>query len=420
MRPQRSLTFVAAALAILFTLRLGLSVHAAPAHDSQARYYQDGRNLVHEIAGTVPADAKRLRIDTQVGSVRLARADGRLLTYRVRVRATGPDMVEARRRLDEMVVSASREGDTVAFVGAVPRPDDPPRGLGAEFDLSIPDELEEVTVVTGAGDIRALGIPGRVTLKTRAGTIVAHDLHGALQAETRAGNIEAAGLGEGARLLSAGGDVIVGDAAGDLVIRTSGGDVRVGRAGGKVEADTGGGGIAIERALGDVKVSSNGGDIEVGEGGGAVAVATGGGGIRVGSARRGVRCETNAGSIVLDGIEGPIRALTSAGSIRALLQGRLPGDSDLQTWHGDLLVSLPESLPVTIQALVDNPVGQAIQSEFPLTIVRDTQSAGRPLEIGETRIGGGGPVLKLRTMGGRIVIQKVHVSDNDATTEEKR
>jgi hypothetical protein len=435
MRPQRSVTLPAAALAILFALDLGLSVNAAPAPDSQARYYQEGRNLVHEIAGTVPAGAKRLKVDTQVGSVRLLRADGRLLTYRVRVRAAGPDMVEARRRLDQMVVSASREGDTVAFVGAVPKPDDPPRGLGAEFELSIPDDLDEVAVVTGAGDIRALGIPGRVTLKTRAGTIVAHDVEGALQAETRAGNIDAAGLGATARLLSAGGDVIVRDAVGDLVIRTSGGDVRVGRAGGSVEADTGGGGVTIEQSSGDVKVSSNGGDIEVGESGGAVAVATGGGGIRVGSAKRGVRCETNAGPITLDGIQGSIRALTSAGSIRALLQGRLPGDSDLQTWHGDVLVSLPESLPVTIQALVDNPVGQAIQSEFPLTIVRDTQSAGRPLETGEIRIGGGGPVLKLRTLGGRIVIRKVRLKEsgnpketgdskdggaNDATTEERR
>jgi hypothetical protein len=413
-------------LAILFTLRPGLSVNAAPPRDTEARYYQEGRNLVHEIAGTVPAGARRLEVDTQTGSVRLVRAAGPLLTYRVRVRAVGPDMVEARRRLDAMVVSASREGDTVAFVGAVPKPDDPPRGLGAEFELSVPGDLDELAVVTGAGDIRADGVPGRVTLQTRAGTILVHDLGGALQAETRAGNIDAQGLGETARLVSAGGDVIVKDARGDLVLRTSGGDVRVGRAGGKVDADTGGGSVAIERASGDVRVRTNGGDIDVGEAGGEVAVATGGGGIKVGSATGGVRCETTAGSIVLGGIQGPIRALTSAGSIKALLQGSLPGDSDLQTWHGDVMVSLPETLPVTIQALVDNPVGQAIQSEFPLTMVRDVESAGRPLEVGETRIGGGGPLLKLRTLGGRIMIMKLRLKGaqdggkNQATTEESR
>jgi hypothetical protein len=417
------MTVLAAALTILFPLRLGLSVNAAPAREAQARYYEDGRNLVHEIAGAVPADARRLKVDTQIGSVRLVRADGPLLTYRVRVRAAGPDMVAARRRVDEMLVSASREGNTVAFVGAVPKPDDPPRGLGAEFELSIPQDLEDVLVVTGAGDIRADGAPGRVTLKTRAGAIVVHDVRGPLQAETRAGNIDAQGLKESAHLVSAGGDVIVKDAAGDLVIRTSGGDVRVTRAGGKVEADTGGGSVSIGRASGDVRVRSNGGDIDVGEAGGEVAVATGGGGIKVGSAIRGVRCETTAGPIVLGGIQGPIRALTSAGSIKALLQGRLPGDSDLQTWHGDVFVQLPETLPVTIQALVDNPVGQAIQSEFPLTIVRDEESAGRPLEVGETRIGGGGPLLKLRTLGGRIVIQKVRLKNggkSQATTEESQ
>jgi hypothetical protein len=90
------------------------------------------------------------------------------------------------------------------------------------------------------------------------------------------------------------------------------------------------------------------------------------------------------------------------------------------------MVSLPETLPVTIQALVDNPVGQAIQSEFPLTMVRDVESAGRPLEVGETRIGGGGPLLKLRTLGGRIMIMKLRLKGaqdggkNQATTEESR
>jgi hypothetical protein len=200
---------------------------------------------------------------------------------------------------------------------------------------------------------------------------------------------------------------VVGPGEGDLFVRTSGGDVRIGRIGGKVEAETGGGSVAIERAGAGVRVASNGGDIDIGDAGGEVAASTGGGGIRVGRAVGGVRCETGAGSIDLSGVSGPMRALTSAGSIRALLAGRLPGDSDLQTWHGDVIVAIPDSMAVTVRALVDNPVGRAIESEYPLTVMREVETTGRPLEMGETLIGGGGPVLKLRTLGGRIVIKRL-------------
>jgi hypothetical protein len=405
--PNRRMTAIAGILAALFTARLALSVTAAPLRDPRIAYYQEGRNMVHEITGTIPAEAARLKVDTQLGAVRIVKRPGGDIAYRVRVRAAGPDMDEARRRLDRMVVGASREGDLLSFVGALPKPEADSRGLNADFDLEIPDTLSEVAVTTGAGDIRCLGASGKVTLMSRAGAIVARDPAGPLQAETRAGTITVSGMKRGARLITAGGDVVVGPGDGDLFVRTSGGDVRIGAIGGKVEAETGGGSVAIERAAGGVRVASNGGDIQVGEAGGEVAASTGGGGIRVGRAVGGVRCETGAGSIVLDGVNGPLRALTSAGSIRALLDGRLPGDSDLQTWHGDVIVAISDAIPLTVRAVVDNPVGRAIESEFPLTVLREAETTGRPLEIGETRIGGGGAILKLRTLGGRIVIRKI-------------
>lgn len=405
---SRLMTALAGILVALFTVRLSLSVTAAPApvRDPQVSYYQEGRNMVHEITGSIPAEAARLKVDTQLGAVRVVKRPGGEIAYRVRVRALGPDMAEARRRLDRMVVGASREGDLLSFVGALPKPEADSRGLRADFDLEIPESFSEVTVTTGAGDIRAEGAPGKVTLLSRAGAIMASDLPGPLQAETRAGNIMITGCARGARLITAGGDVSVDKGEGDLFVRTSGGDVRIGRVGGRIEAETGGGSVAIESAAGGVRVASNGGDIEIGDAGGEVAASTGGGGIRVGKSVGGVRCETGAGSIVLSGVNGPMRALTSAGSIRALVAGALPGDSDLQTWHGDVIVAIPDMLPITVQALVDNPVGRAIESEFPLTVLREAETTGRPLEMGEMRIGGGGPLLKLRTLGGRIVIQK--------------
>jgi hypothetical protein len=388
---------------------------AAPARPQETRYYVEGRYLVHEITGSVPAEAARVRVDTHLGAVRLTPALGRDLGYRILIRASGPDNAETRRRLARMVVGASRAGDLLQFTGALPDVPDASRGLGAEFELAIPPSVRGVDVGTGAGDIEADGIPGAVTLITRGGTIVTRDLAGPLSAETRGGRIEVGVVRDAARLVSAGGDVVVGATGGALTVRTSGGDVRIGQAGGDVRVETGGGSVSIDKAGAGVRVATSGGDIEVGEAKGEVSVATAGGGIRVGDAGAGVRCETAAGPIVLDGVGGAVRAISSAGNIRALVGPHgVAGDTDIQTWRGDVTLSLPEGLPVTVRALVDNPVGQPIQSDFPISITHEMEGAGRPMVIGEARVGGGGPVLKLRTLNGRILILKVK---NDTTQQ---
>jgi hypothetical protein len=434
-----TVTALVAGLAALFVARLGLSVTVAsapptdpaaapaapaaapvpapraglPAPDaaqpdsSGTRYRTEGRTLVREISGTVPAGPARILLDTHLGSVRLRQASGAAIGYRVTIRANGADAAETRRLVDRMVVSASRLGDLLQFTGALPDPAGPRRGLAAEFDLAVPASVRAVDVSTGAGDIDAAGLPATLGLLTQGGVITAGDLGGPLRAETRGGRIDVGAVRAAARLVTSGGDVTVGTVDGDLLVRTAGGDVRITSAGREVRVESGGGSVHVERSGGAVRVATGGGDIDVGDSRGEVVAATAGGGIRVGRAAGGVRCETSAGPIVLDGVGGPVRAVSSAGSIRAILGGdTLAGDSDMQTWQGDVVVSLPEHLPVTVRALVDNPVGQPIHSDFPVTILHDLGEAGRPLEIGEITVGGGGPVLKLRTLNGRIMVMK--------------
>jgi hypothetical protein len=404
---QRFATAVAAALVALLTARLVLSVTIEPsrAEAGERRAAAPDHRASREITGSVPAGATRLRLDTALGQVRLRPAPGRETVYRVVLRATGSDEADAGRRLDTMVVSATREGDLLHFTGTIPPAPQAARGLGAEFDIQVPPSIRLIEVVTGGGDIDATGTPGRLSLRTRGGTITGSDLAGPIEAETHGGRIQMDGLGGTARLRSAGGGVVVEEVGGDLVVRTSGGDVRVARAGSGVQVESGGGNVRIERAGGVVRVATGGGNIDVGTAAGQVSAATAGGAIHVGQAA-GVRCETAAGPIVLGSIAGPIRAISSAGNIRALLgKEALSGDSDIQTWHGDVFVALPEDLAVTIRALVDNPVGKAIHSDFPLAIQRELEGLGRPLETGEAKLMGGGPLLRLRTLGGRIVIQ---------------
>ncbi|HUD71553.1 MAG TPA: hypothetical protein VMQ62_06285 [Dongiaceae bacterium] len=432
-RPQRRGAFagttLAAGFGLLLVARLAASVTVAqdrprPMEDRAAR---PGLPVVHEISGSVPAGPQRLRIDTAIGSVRLRPAGGDDTVYKVRLRSIGAaDAAEARRRIDRMTVSASRSGDLLHFTGSLPPDPDAARGLTAEFDIEVPAAVRVVEVATGAGDIDATGLHGRLVLTTLAGAITGGDLGGPIEAETHAGRIAIGAVGADARLTSAGGDVLLDDARGAVIVRTSGGDVRIGRAGTLTRVDSGGGNVRIEQAGGVVRVATGGGDIDVRNALGEVSAATAGGGIRVGNAP-GVRCETAAGPIVLGSVDGPIRAISSAGNINALFDAAsLKADSDIQTWRGDVVVAIPEDLAVTVRALVDNPVGRSIQSDYPLNIQRDLETAGRPLEMGEARLLGGGPLLKLRTLGGRIVIRKVSkttaavvdaAADNQAGTE---
>jgi DUF4097 and DUF4098 domain-containing protein YvlB len=388
-----------------------LLIGVGPLPAQEDRYYREGRYLVHEIAGSIPSGAPRVRVETDVGSV-IARASAAPeVRYRIKVRAAAGEEAAARRLLDEMLISAGKSGEAIVFRGQAGRLA-ANRDLSAEFRLDLPAGTKEVEVITGAGSVEARGLGGAATLATRGGSISADRIGGALRAETRAGNIEVGEILAAARLVTAGGTVRLGAAGGEIFVRSSGGDVIIGRAGGQVRAETGGGNVSVESASGDVFVQTRGGNIHLGQIAGEVAAATGGGSIRVAGAGGGVSCETAAGPIVLRGVDGPVRALTSAGSIRAdfLPSNKTFFDSDLQTWQGDVVVSLPESLRVTIRAAVDNSLGQRIKSDFPLKISREAEDTGRPVESAEGTIGGGGSVLRIRTLGGSISIVKSHLN----------
>jgi DUF4097 and DUF4098 domain-containing protein YvlB len=346
-------------------------------------------------------------VETDLGSVVVEPGAASEVRFRIRARVEETDDERARDLLDDVALSATRRGDVLVFKGEAAGPGLAPR-LAVEFHLVVPARATALEVTTGAGDVVVRGVRGSATLATRAGRIVADRIGGALRAETRGGHIEVGEARAGARLVSGGGSVRVGSAGGDLVAQTSGGDVVIGRADGQIRAETGGGDVTVESAAGDLIAQTRGGNIALGRVTGEVTAATGGGSIRVRGAGGGVRCETAAGPIVLQGIGGPIRALTSAGSIRAewLPASRAFFDSDLQTWNGDITVAIPETLPLTIRAAVENSIGRRIRSDFPLRIEREAEDTGRPVEIAEGDLAGGGSVLRIRTFGGTIAILK--------------
>ncbi|MGH9748920.1 MAG: DUF4097 family beta strand repeat-containing protein [Candidatus Polarisedimenticolia bacterium] len=394
------------AMAVLTAAGAAALLDVPPAAAQESRTAREGRALVRTITGSVPGGVRDVRVETGIGSVVAERGASPEVRYRIRVRATVEDEAGAQRLLDELALSATRNGDLLVFKGEAERAGAPGRGLSAEFFLVLPAATRSLEVVTGAGDIEIRGVPGRLTLSSRGGRIAADRAAGPIRAETRGGNIEIGAALADARLTTGGGRIRLGEAGGEVVVQTSGGDVSIGRSAGPVRAESGGGSVSVGAAGGDVFVQTGGGDILLGPVAGQVTAASGGGGIRVHGATGGVRCETAAGPIVLRSIGGPIRAVTSSGDIRAefLPAARLLLDSDLQTWSGDVTVALPGILPLTLRAVAENSTGRRIVSDFPLRFFREAEDAGRPVETAEGEIAGGGSVVRVRTLDGRIVI----------------
>src|SRR5262245_63559137 len=102
---------------LLTGLLLSCACVLPPLWAQETRYFQEGRFLVHEIVGFVGEPVRRVRVETDLGSVS-ARASTRPETrYRITVRTRGVDDAATRRLLDDMQVSARIEGGALLFRG---------------------------------------------------------------------------------------------------------------------------------------------------------------------------------------------------------------------------------------------------------------------------------------------------------------
>jgi len=332
--------------------------------------------------------------------------------------------------LSQYSLAAKSSPSGVQIIGALPPQSAHGRASEAQFwvrfDVTIPHNYS-VEVSTGAGDIETVDIGGTASLITQGGNI-------------RAGRIGATGLPARtmgrpvARLETEGGHITVQDVAGDLIANTGGGHINAGNISGdatlhsggghihaesiagRADLDTKGGNITVRQAGSTVSVHTGGGQIDFGEVRGAVRAQTGGGGIRVMYVAGPLEVETSAGSICLTRVGGSVRAQTAGGTITAWISPdspsqsapvRLAGASQLSSGAGDIVVFLPRNLAATIDATVEHGGENYILVDPSLLL--NIQSAGIP--GGPVRatgvLNGGGALLRLRTVVGKIHLQYV-------------
>ena len=156
--------------------------------------------------------------------------------------------------------------------------------------------------------------------------------------------------------------------------------------------------ISAVDITGDVNAQTNGGALDFQNIVGAVNGKAFGGNITLRGCSGEANVKTAGGSIVVENNRSTF-ARATGGSIRCQLQKAATSPNsllDLETVGGDINVSIPPDIAATVEAKV---LGGTVTTELPVS----TEMAGpvRPNQLQGT-LNGGGPLLKLRSVGGSI------------------
>lgn len=361
----------------------------------------DGGNWVYADEGSACSRPVRIQVEADVRlSAETGRASG--LTYSWTWHGPASSREEAQRRLRPPAVKAVQRGEWCVLTAFVPGGGEP----AGELRVTLPAGAREYRLETRSGTLRARGLAGEILASTGAGNVELEGLSGNVSARTGGGAISAGRVEGSLRCLSAGGNIKVDRVAREAVLESAGGEIWVGSAGGRLRLSTAGN-IHVGNAGADVFAFTRGGIIEVTRAAGMVSAENGGGGIQIGAAH-GVRCESARGTISLSGVSGSVRANTAYGHVFVALDaGRPLENSILSTGRGDITVSLPSNLAVTVKALNETArwAGQVVSDFSEIQARSQDVGAGQPV-VAFGSLNGDGPVLMLSTSNGSIYLKR--------------
>lgn len=387
------------------------------------------------------ADLGNLRIQT------LAPEAPPVVRYTVHIETDLP--APAGQKLLELYSLTTRETtDTIYLTGVLPninalggsrRSNNRNAQFYVQFVVLVPDTFS-LDLFTGGGDIETPDIGGRVSLVTQGGNITAgrvgmtgpttaHGERSGAKIETQGGHITLSDIAGDVDAYTAGGHILAGNIAGNAKLHTGGGHIRVARIKGTASLDTDGGNIAIGEAGSYVAVRTSGGQIDLGEVHGSVRAETGGGGIRVISVAGPMEVASSGGSICLTRVANQVHAETGEGTITAWISPeqskrthlvRLPGPSQLASHTGDILVFLPRNIAMTIDATVETGGPGRIEADPALPLNIQSQPNG-PVHV-VASLNGGGTMLRLHTLGGKIQLRYLdeHAALRQSLQEEEK
>jgi len=167
----------------------------------------------------------------------------------------------------------------------------------------------------------------------------------------------------------------------------------------RLRISTGNGALDIDRAGADVSATTGNGDVNVGETQGRVDVTTGNGDVHVDGANGPVTATTGNGRIFVQTSRGAVDANTGNGDVDVRIKAMpIDGDMRFNSGSGTIRVSLPSDYSGRIDASTGNG---SLSSDFEISVL------GR-LDAQHLRgtIGQGGPLIRMSTGNGAIVLRK--------------
>jgi len=279
-----------------------------------------------------------------------------------------------------------------------------------ERTLSV-DEPVTLDVVTGSGsiDIRQ-GPPGEVRIHGRI-SVGRSFLRDEAEAEALVDRIEAdppiavsgsrIDVGriddeELRRSVSISYDIVV-PAETSATSRTGSGSQTLTGLSGSVSAATGSGDVNVDGIGGEVTLRTGSGSIVARGIDAPFTARTGSGSIRLSDSRAtGVDVATGSGSIELAGVEGELSARAGSGDITA--EGTPTGPWHVQSGSGSIAVRLPPGAEFDVDAHTGSG---RISVEQQISVSGEQRRNSL-----SGRVGGGGPMLSLRTGSGSVRIEE--------------
>jgi hypothetical protein len=400
-------------------LAISILISSPVAADGLQKAKTEGQNhagprVSAELTGSLAArDGQRLHLVTDLGNIIIRTQNSGKIDYKVHLEADATQK-DAKQLLKNFIVTTNPTAEGVYFRGQSLGRHASGR-LWVTVEVNVPRNFN-LDVSTGGGNIEAEDIIGTATLGTSGGNIVMANVGGAARLSTDGGHITVKNVAGALAASTGGGHITTGTIAGNAILHTDGGHIRVASVEGVAHVSTGGGNVSVEHSGSQLVAETNGGQIDVGETAGLVQAKTGGGGIRVVRVSGPTNLETSGGSIYLTEVDSAVKASTGAGAITAwfVTPGKMPGQCELQSGQGDIVVYIPRQLPVTIDAQVQSGDEHHVifDPAFPVKISREAAANGDEWIRTEGALNGGGEVIRLRTVAGNI-----HVMVSDANKQ---
>jgi hypothetical protein len=400
-------------------LAISILISSPVAADGLQKAKTEGQNhagprVSAELTGSLAVrDGQRLHLVTDLGNIIIRTQNSGKIDYKVHLEADATQK-DAKQLLKNFIVTTNPTAEGLYFRGQSLGRHASGR-LWVTVEVNVPRNFN-LDVSTGGGNIEAEDIIGTATLGTSGGNIVMANVGGAARLSTDGGHITVKNVAGALAASTGGGHITTGTIAGNAILHTDGGHIRVASVEGVAHVSTGGGNVSVEHSGSQLVAETNGGQIDVGETAGLVQAKTGGGGIRVVRLSGPTNLETSGGSIYLTEVDSAVKASTGAGAITAwfVTPGKMPGQCELQSGQGDIVVYIPRQLPVTIDAQVQSGDEHHVifDPAFPVKISREAAANGDEWIRTEGALNGGGEVIRLRTVAGNI-----HVMVSDANKQ---